>query len=878
MRNMFETKNHRNIRGITPGKYHIPDGKSGPKNLLVPLFSLLLIAFLVDIAIFGVLTHQDENQNDFTNLDLEYKDPNLTYHQSYSYIDSKDGLIESEELKLDTKKVRGDSGHPLSNDTTVLFELDEIAIGTLELEEYGTLKVFDDTYNQSHEIFEGEFEAQNEKGADMVCGNFDGDSADELVLSYELDFLENGTLVSKTQLTFYDDANSGFELMNTTVIWITYASMSSGDFDGDGLDEVAVVGNNEGEGFMAGVVFDDYLAQEPIIHIWDHIMGSWEENPNATREHDTASGDFDGDKMDELVTVGRINDTLITWVWKLNDDPAGPPSIYYGIELVANLPEINFSKGLPSISSGNIDLDPQDELIITTHDENFKLYFRIHDDMHSDFDILRIEKDNITIRTTESTMGDVDGDGLDEIFVVGHHVANPIGRIYDDAEHNFAVLKVLDIYFEDRWYYWYNLQVDCGDVDGDGVEEYFMFGQSWWQLHGELYDDLERGSNNTMIKRWVTGYKLPSMAIGNFDEDGLILEYTGEHESFTTYDSPLVVMAAAPQVEGKQRTDNTQSRFGVAKSQGASGDHQLKVTAGLSMSFNGEPIELAGGVRKAFLSEFEKSETPLTANAYNISFEGNYPDDYVVYHNTTYEVYTYRIISWPQNEDRVGENFTINVPLKVNVGHKSLSSFISESAVETDLGNGTFSHVPGNPESYSGLALRNSTLEYYPGLKSNVASVGEGEGHTNVILDLEDEDVDSELLNFGMKASDSKFMENKGFTSTVSFSSDMIYEISMGESTQFEGIIGNFNDAKGFKRHGYSFGIYLYQENDLKMGQTYLIMNYWVEGYEGHLESAVDGSDGMDNENLIIYIAILGIGIVVVGSVLVFKRKNKEGK
>jgi hypothetical protein len=836
--------------------------RSNNKNSKSHQLISLLVVFLVISALFGVLSHQNNTQNNLPEMDSEGQIPLLTYEQSYSYIDNK--------------KVRGDTySRPLTNDTTTLFELDEIAVGTLELEEYGTLRVFDDTYNQLHEIHEDNFTAQNEKGADMVKGNFDLDPSDEIVLSYELDVMENESLVSKTQITFFDDANSGFEMLNTSVFRMTYASLCVGDFDSDGLDEVAMVGNFQGEGFLAGVVFDDLLAEEPILHKWDHENGPWEESPNATREHDIAAGDFDGDGKDEVVTVGRVNDTLITWIWKLNYDPGGSNPIYERMNLIFTLPKINFSKGLASISSGNIDYDSQDELIVTTHDENFKLYFRIHDDLLSDFEILKTEKENITIRTTNSAMGDVDGDGLDEIFVVGHHVANPVGRIYDDFEHDFSVIKVLDIVFEDRWYYWYNLQVDCGDVDGDGIDEYFMFGQSWWQLHGELYDDLSRGANNAMLKRWITGYKLPSSAIGNFDGDGFILEYTGDHESVTTDDNPVVVMAAPPIVEGQgQKEDGSKTRFGMSQS----GKNQLSITSELSLSFEGKAIGLSSGVRSALLSEFAKTETQSSLNVQNISFEGNYPHDYVIYQNTKYEIYKYRIISWPGYDDRVGENITINVPLNINLGYKTLDEFDSD---DENLKNGTFSHVAGNVLTYPNLPVRNSTLDNYLGWSSEEIPVGQEEGYTNVKITLENENVSEDDLKFGKLIGDFVFMKNDKFTSSTGLSSDMLYEVNADNAPQFEGNVGNFSNARQFKKHGYSYGIYVYVRKNLDMGYDYLVINYWVEGYEGHLESEADGSEGLGNDGIYLLTALAGIMILAVVVLFYFtlgKKKMKKEK
>jgi hypothetical protein len=857
---------------MNPRKKKIPPfRKTIPEKSWIKLSALLLCSFLILLSVNAIQNGHKARLGERVDADLGSHDPNnlegseiqdeptIRYSQSYTYANGDTVELQSGKVGFGPKNVRGDSEeHPLSNDTTVLFELDEVAIGTLLLTETGELSIFDDIYHNIKKFHTGEFTAEIEGGADMVAGNFDDDDHHELVISYEVGIPENNETVTKTLVIFFDDASSDFKILNTSVFWMTYASLCVGDFDGDGLDEVAMVGNHEGVGFMAGVVFDDYLAEETIIHIWDHIEGAWEDAPNATREHDIASGDFDGDGRDELATVGRINDTLISGVWEFNYNPGDTYSIYHGMDLIHTLPEINFSK---------------DELIVTTHDENFKLYFRIHDDLLSDFNILKIEKDNITIRTTDSALGDIDGDGLDEIFVVGHHVANPIGRILDDAEHNFTVLKVLDIYFEDRWYYWYNLQVDCGDIDGDGIEEYVMLGQSWWQLHGELYDDLSRGPNNTMIKRWQMGYKLPSLALGNFDGDGFILEYTGEQEIKKTPEIPIVAMAAPPVIEGsKQDSEGSLSRFGIARPQGTNETYQMEITAELAISFEGEPIALSSATRGALIKEFKATETPVMVNVNNISFEGHFPDDYIIYQNTTFEIYTYKILSWPGHDDRVGENISINVPVAISIGYKTLLEFNPENSNGPYVVNKTFSHTAGNVESYSSLEELNNTLNQYHGWSSDALAVGEGTGYTNVSIDLGQEIADENNLSFRTLWDHLEWRKDEGFESISGLNSDSMFEVAIGENILFEGIVGNLQDAK---KYSYSFGMFVYQKKEgMEDGHTYLVIDYWVEGYEK--AESVDGSeDSWDISGPILLIVIMALVAVVVIVALISIRWNR---
>jgi hypothetical protein len=846
--------------------------------------AILICLTLIVLGFTAFQGDQKEGQNEGieSGLDTQVSDEmtytsKLSYELSYTYADGQTKKILPEATRLGPYNARGDlAEHPLSSNITTLLKLDEIAIGNLKLPGTGKLRVYDDMFNNIEKFHTQEFPAENEGGADMVKGNFDEDHRDELVVAYESDFLEGEDIVTMTQVTFFDDATTDFEILNTSIFWITDCSLAAGDFDGDGLDEVAMVGNREGDSYMAGAVFDDLLTTQRIHHLWDHIEGAWEESPKATKEHDIVTGDFNNDGRDELAIVGYYDHSLISWIWSWKDEPEEVPLIYHGMELIYTLPKMEFTRGLPSISSGNIDGDRPDELIVTTHDDDFKIHYRIYDDLQTNFEIIKIGRDNITIRTTDSATGDIDGDGIDEILLVGHHVANPVGRILDDANHDFAVLKVLDFIFDDRWYYWYNLQVKCGDVDADGIDEYVMLGQSWNQLHGELYDDLSLGSNNSMIKRWQIGEKIPTMALGDFDGDGLILEYTGEHEAITTPSIPIVVMAAPPVIEGSwQDSEESRTRFGITTPDASDDGHELSMFSELSISFEGEPIELPDGALSALLQEFVATETPIMANSQNISFEGEFPQDYVVYQNTTYDLYKYRILSWPANDERVGEYISINVPSSINIELITLTEFSVENWDGLDIGNNTFSHQVGNISSYKNTSERNTTFNLYQGWSSNITSVGQGVENTIVTIDLSKKQINEEKLRYGIAWDDSELMKDEGCESTIGLTSDMMFEVTIGKNTIFEGIVGDDQDSEDIGKQVYSYGMLVYFTDESEDGLVYLVVDYWVEGIKDHqpVEEQVTKSGGDEVPVELIIVWILVIFILLIG--IIKARGNK---
>ena len=185
----------------------------------------------------------------------------------------------------------GDGDHPLVQDRVSLIDRDEIAIAFLEEEGGGRLWVYDDARRNLKRIHSGSFEAQHSDGGDMQAGDLDGDGLDELVISAEIYVQVENKTVERTAITIKDDATTKFATLSVTYLNATGCSVAVGDLDGDDLDEVAVVGKLEDDRYMAGAVFDDLLAGTRLYHLWDPISAPWDELLYATTDHDITAGD-----------------------------------------------------------------------------------------------------------------------------------------------------------------------------------------------------------------------------------------------------------------------------------------------------------------------------------------------------------------------------------------------------------------------------------------------------------------------------------------------------------------------------------------------------------------------------------------------------------
>ena len=753
----------------------------------------------------------------------------LSYDLQYTFADGTSTGSGSDTAFLPSGPVRsGISSHPLASERTTLVDLEEIAIGNQLKAGGGMMWVFDDTFNRLRQLHSAGYPSENLGGSDMTAGDLDGDGLDELVISSEVNVLENGENVSMTLVGIYDDETTDFRLLNSTVYWFTSASLSSGDLDGDGLDEVVLVGKYQGNLTMAGVVFDDLLAPELIHHLWNPDTWKWGPGPDPTMHHDVATGDFDGDGLDEIATVGYFNDTLISRVWAWNSEPEGDDPVFDGVHEISLLPEMHDTMGQPSICSGEIDGDDRDELIITTHDNEWKLHYWIYDDRSTNFSLLGDIHDDAIIRSTDVATGDVDGDGLDEILIVGHQTAHLIGRIIDDSLHDFDLLKVLDYIPDDIWFYWFNVVIKTGDIDGDGYDEYAILGQSYKHLYFEVHDDLLHGEGE-LLDSWLIGdNKLPTLAIGEFDGDGLILEYSGEHGPVETPAIPLVVVAPPPVFDSSgEGSSGIYTGFGLTPPDVADGSNHLIVSAELGILFEGEPIDLTNGQRSALLSEFDASQTPVLIQGTNISFQGQYPGDHVVHLRIVYEQYTYRILSWPGNTDRIGENISFLVPVSITIDHSLMSVYGTEGSVLAGAGIRSFDHQGGDVTRYPDAQERDGILASSTGWISDPVFMEEGSGPHEVTVSPGQLDPLPGMLEYG--SSWPLLMESLDGHSATGIFSDAFYGVSIGEDTVFEGIIQSGNRTDELSETGTEFGMFVHT-NDLIMDDlTILVIDYWVE-------------------------------------------------
>lgn len=281
-----------------------------------------------------------------------------------------------------------------------------------------------------------------------------------------------------------------------------------GDIDKDGLEELIVVYRTPGQGSVELQLYEDQTA-------------SFAKGQNLVISTDpvdslaVAIGDYNGDGYAELV-VGMVSGNSAQLVFVDNND---------GILSLSTL-----NKTLPQaypgseinliIKSGNLDYDPSDELVVLVNERILETgnpesgttrYFVIDDAKQNHVDISNALVQSTAVNRTaivaDVSLGDVDGDNIDEMVFAGLTHFDPAGScsynyllmVLDDLVHDSESLGALEHQTtihggcatakgELRF-----VHVNTPDLDGDGIAEIqaneLIFDDFRFAAWAPLYDD-----------------------------------------------------------------------------------------------------------------------------------------------------------------------------------------------------------------------------------------------------------------------------------------------------------------------------------------------------------------------------------------------------
>lgn len=271
-----------------------------------------------------------------------------------------------------------------------------------------------------------------------------------------------------------DHAQGNYDHLHwTRVRWESYNRSSGetrpalGDVDGDGLDEIVIGLDSNGSGYLE--VLDDAEAGHAHLQ-W--LVIPWSNYNSANGETWPAVGDIDGDGLDEIV-VGLGPNGGSGYLAIFDDASAN-----YAFLRWLRVPWSSYrsANGETRPALGDIDGDGSAEIVVGLGPNEGKGYMMVFDDAstdHASLKWLSVPWSSYRNSNGETwpALGDVDGDGLDEILMgLG---ASGGGRccIVDDANANYAFLKWLSV----PWGSYCNSNGEtrpaAGDTDGDGRAE-----------------------------------------------------------------------------------------------------------------------------------------------------------------------------------------------------------------------------------------------------------------------------------------------------------------------------------------------------------------------------------------------------------------------
>ncbi len=766
-----------------------------------------------------------------------------------------------------------DSWNPLKNEYVVFSPKSEVLqLGLTDEKDsdgkYFYNSVFEDagqSYASSHPL-SGDQTWESTSYKRTCAADLDGDGIQEFVVIYtpdnaqetlSLSVYANGSFSTPVFLTDISSAYMGTQLAKGSlgcgrVTFFLQAYLNSADVDGDGIEEILFASGGtacvlaiESDGSGVSVLDEKNFGESSLISSF-------------------TGGDCDGDGNDELlVTLAENDSTSDEARWALYDSS-------FDTELTS--PEFITVSGsyLTQGCFGDFDGDNIDEICIST-----SLYASLVSNIYKFKDKSITELNSITDTERRSmysyvqplpTAVDIDGDGKDELYLGN-------GYVYDDVVLN-SVYRAFDLYgvilnnYND-----FISTARVGDVDGDAKEDLVLthfFDQA---------DDVEvvgfgvnsAGNGLVMKKRYAAytntdnnpgdanggafakgyshyAYYCCAVAVGNVDKDSSRVKYVGHELQFS---NPIIIAALAspPYYADIMKDEETydpygwETTFGTSTSEETSDTGSVGISTGVSLEYEQDlsvfGVKIASFKSSAsFCATTSCDFTTSMSVSKNISYSCTGGENRIIFTALPIDVYSYEVLESVDSSDTVGGILTIDIPRSYNT-YTVDSDFYNENNGDLpDIGEEVFPHSLGAPETYPSAATMATLLENNGGYCSDKAkSVGQYDpekqtsgGVTSLGISVEEGngtqvgvDMATEFA-VGAGVGGTTVMISAGFN--VGYS----YSISTTKGTEFGGTIGNLpTDYFNNQDYAYSQGLFAYPYPDNETGQTFWVVNYWLE-------------------------------------------------
>lgn len=660
----------------------------------------------------------------------------------------------------------------------------------------------------------------------LQSGDFNGDGLAEFVIGLVLD--------TGARLRFVENSNGSLslgsstrELTQTVPGSRVQLSIANGNLDYDAGQELVVVLNERylSAGNDAGTarffILDDANRDHALL-TEDPIRATLSQVNRTAIVADVATGDIDGDNVDEIVFGGLQN-----------FDPSG--NCGYRYLLVA----------LDDNKRGNLPLGGRD-LVPAIHGACSS----------SDPGILRY----VHVNTL-----DLDGDGLPEIqanqFIFDDFVNappwnayvwgldsndQPLHAVIDDAS-LFASTSGFSGRFDTS-----NSNMAVGDFTADGRQNILVYSQATnrletWGLSNPddgaapltapIFDRDWRRMNALDLENPGEEPLRPLLLASNINHDSLALRFSeGEYKLIFTEPVVIAALAGAPcDPELGQSADACRTSYGTASSTTVSEEKVLSVRASASVGFEAEFSAL--GVKVTgfeMLATLQARASKIQSKAYSVTRRIVYTtgpiEDTVIFTTIPLDQYTYEVTSHPDPE-LIGSKVVISLPrdpIEIQVERSRYNANVVSGGPIIDAR--IFTHRLGDPGSYPSSSDKNDLLALYPGFDVGPASVGNSGGNRSLSINVATESGSGTAYgaDFDLSVKGTAGTVVAGFS--VGTSADKSLQIIHGEESEYTGTVAEMNlSTEAYGRNRYGWGLFTYLFDDPVSGQEYEVIHYWVE-------------------------------------------------
>lgn len=523
-------------------------------------------------------------------------------------------------------------------------------------------------------------------------------------------------------------------------------------------------------------------------------------------------GDFDRDGIEEFMyATNRFCN-----IWELNF-PLVPsllasPAMFFG-------PYYTQAPFFTRLAVGDFNGDSYPEAAVSTNNIIFVFEYEIATSRVVMTNQLPVN----TFHTYPEALhaSDINQDGRDEILIFGWDASNYWAAIiWVNPTTNIYELKLLlyPFLYSGVW-------SSIGDLDADGWDE-IVFSSATSRL---ILDDAR--TNFTMMNSWTAFSGI--VQCGNFNGNGLTLSYTGD--IIETEQSPgvLVAIAAPPTRAGiSQAYSNSYTCYGKEVEGVVVETNSVGFSVGSQISYEAAHPDLnwvaSVSISHSWEEEFEKTNTKSSTSTIATYAAGGHSDNTIIYFLVKFKSYGYEVIDHPFNQSLIGSLMYISIPetpLVYTVSQTYFNTHYNSCAIGTE----TFNHTFGDPTTYpmkEDLATI-APLRWCTPIEFETP-VGQGNQYDAIIISKEEfqstgmESTTTSTWSFGFQ------IFGLSFDKSYSTSNSKGYEIGSAEGCSYEGRVGQIEDFKEYEKYKYSFGMFLYHKTNSEAGNTYLVINYYV--------------------------------------------------